>query len=332
MKRKTIKFMTAFLCIMLALSAVAFEASAANVTTVKAIPQNTTSAINYLKSNVGDIKGQYLVPGLMQSVTRTSDGKTVTTCSNMTPQGFCFADSGNYILISSYCNCGKHHRSVIYVIDASSKTYKTTLILDNNCHVGGIACLGGYIWVCDSTGGSYLRAYKMSSIKDAIGHNYWTVYTQAKRSVAVTPSFICAANSMLYIGTCLDSTSATICFYSLSGTSLSKKGSFKISGPNKLQGISIRDGYMIVTSSFGRKNISKAYVYKDKSGLFKKSGKTYSSAYKTFKLANMAEGVYIGSSYTYFLFESGAKIYRETSGTRPLDKYVRFSNSTLGIK
>ena len=251
MKKRILKVFVSALCFVLMTSCMLFEASAANVTTVKAIPQDTSAAINYMKKNVGAINGQYTIPGLMQTVTRTSDGKTVTTCSSMTPQGMCFADGGKYLLISAYCNCGKHHRSVIYVIEASSKAYKTTLILDNNCHVGGIACLGNYIWVCDSTGGSYLRAYKLSCVNDAIGHNYWTIYTQAKRAVATTPSYMCAANGMLYVGKFSETaTSTNIYYYSASGTTLTKKGYFTIKGPKKIQGISIRVNYMVITSSY----------------------------------------------------------------------------------
>ncbi|MBQ2803679.1 MAG: hypothetical protein IJF07_07255, partial [Lachnospiraceae bacterium] len=63
-----------------------------------------------------------------------------------------------------------------------------------------------------------------------------------------------------------------------------------------------------------------------------KSGKTYASPIKTLALPTMAQGCYIESNNTYFLFESGAEQYRRKPFASPLDKYLGFSNSTLGIK
>jgi hypothetical protein len=314
--------LTLSLCLFLA----PYQAGAeSNVTTVTAISQSTSSAWNYLKNNVGTIKASGLIPGLNKSVTRTSNGKTVTVCKGMVPQGITFA--GDYLLISAYCGCGKNHRSVIYVIDDKTRKYKTTLILDNSCHVGGLAKCGDYVWVCDSQSGKYLRAYKYSSVKDAIGHNYWTVYTQAKRAVATTPSYMCSANGCLYVGTFSEtSKTSNIYYYSVNGSALTKKGSFTISGVPKIQGISIRGSYMLITSSYGRTNKSKVYSYKFT------GPKKYTSPLKSFTFPNMAEGCYIGSSNAYFLFESGAATYRSSKNTMPLDKYVGLSNSVFGIK
>lgn len=302
--------------------------AASNVTTVKSISQSSDAAINLLKKNVGKIKKTGVIPGLKQAVTRTSNGKKVTTCDSMVPQGLTFA--GDYLLISAYCNCGKKHHSVIYVLEGSERIYKTTLILDVSCHAGGIAKSGKYIWVCDSNG-KCLRAYKYSSVEDAIGHNYWTVYTQAKRTVAVTPSHLCCANGCLYVGTFSEtSKTSKIYYYSVNGTTLSKKGFITVSGISKIQGISVREKYMVLTSSYGRTNKSKVYVFED-SSKFLTNKKVYKSPLETFEFPNMVEGCYIGSRNTYFLFESGAKTYRSSKNTMPLDKYVALSNSLLCI-
>lgn len=309
--------------------------AAERITTVASISQSRSSAINYLQNHVGTIQKQGTIPGLIKTVTRTRNGGSVTTCSGMVPQGMTFA--GDYLLISAYCNCGKEHRSVIYVLDGSTRKYQTTLILDDICHVGGLAKQGSYIWVCDSgiegAKEKYLRAYSYSDIADAIsvGANYWSVDAAEVRKVDVTPSYICSANGYLYVGTFhKDTETAKIYFYSVSGTELTQKGYFTISGIKQIQGISIRDKYMVVTSSYGRYNKSKVYVFENASG-FKASGVTYKTPKATYSFANMVEACYIGKNYTYFLFESGAKAYRTSPGTRPLDRYVAFSNETLTI-
>ncbi len=318
------------LAVVLCVTGASTLAFAANISTVEAITQDISAALTYAEENVGINSGAYTIPGLIQTVTRNSAGDTVQLCDGMVPQGMCFASNGDYLLISAYCNCGAGHRSVIYVINASTKAYETTLILDTSCHVGGIAAKGDYIWVCDTSSGNYLRSYKVQSMLDALTHKYWTVYTQSKIAVATAPSYMCCANGYLYIGKFSSTeTTSTIYYYSISGTSLSKVGSFTVTGIPKIQGISIRDGYMVLSCSYGRTNASDVYIFQD-SGLFKASGKTYAKASaRHYKLPNMVEACYVGSTYTYFLFESGAKTYRESANTRPLDKYVRYKSSDL---
>ncbi len=302
------------------------------VTTVSKIEQSRSSAINYMKKKVGSISKQELIPGLNKTVTRNKSGTSIATCTAMVPQGITFA--GDYLLISAYCKCGSSHKSVLYVIDSSTRKYITTLALDSTCHVGGLAKLGNYIWVCDSSGGKYrMRAYRYSDIQNAvkIGVNSWYLTNAAVRTVDTKPSYVCSANGMLYVGTYYeDQKTADIHFYKPSGTKLNHKGFFTISGVHNLQGISIRGDYMVVTASYGRYTDSDAYVYKDTKG-FTTPNKTYSKPIKNIKLANMVEGCYIGSSYTYFVFESGAKEYRKSPLTRPLDQYVGFANSKLGM-
>lgn len=329
------KLQTAIIWVLALSVLLSTQAFAANVTTVANIPQSTAAAVNYVKQQFGTPGNSYTIPGLMQSVTRTSNGSTVTTCSNMVPQGLTFCGPGEkYILISAYCNCGAGHKSVIYVIDTNTKAYQVTLITDTSCHVGGMAYDGNYIWVCDTqSGGKHLRAYKYSSVEDAIVHNYWTIYTQATVTVDTAPSFLCYANGYLYVGTFSETaTTAQIYFYQPNGKTIARKGSFTINGISKIQGMSIRSGNMVLSTSYGRRNTSKVYVFNDPIGRFATNGAVYHAANaRSFNLPNMAEGCYIGSGYTYFLFESGSKSYRESTGTMPLDKYLRLGNDRLGV-
>lgn len=333
MKRKLGRFLWGVICLAIVCSCIPVNSYAANVTTVANIPQNTTAALNYLAQNVGTVNAKYTIPGLMQSVTRDSTGQTVTTCNGMVPQAIAFAGSGKYLLISAYCECGQNHRSVIYMLDGETKEYIVTLILDANMHAGGIAWDGTYIWVCDSASGKYLRAYKYASALNAVGHNYWTLYTAAICPVACTPSYLCYTNNYLYVGTfSTTATTANIYYYSVNDAALTQEGCFTINGISKIQGISIRGNAMVITSSYGRTNASEIYIFNDPVNKFKVSGITYNASNARFySFANMVEGCYIGSTYTYFLFESGAKTYRESLNTRPLDQYIRYRSSDLGV-
>lgn len=333
MKYKRFLSALAWLLILCALlSATGF---AANVTTVANITQDTSAALDYLKTQFGTTGDTYTIPGLVQAVTRDTTGETVTTCDNMVPQGLAFCGpSGKYLLISAYCNCGASHRSVIYVIDASSKEYQVTLITDTTCHLGGLAYDGTYVWVCDSQSNpKCVRAYKYSSVEDAITHNYWTVYTQASCEVDATPSYMCYANDLLYIGTFSETASTMkMYFYETKDKTITKKGSFTVNGVSKIQGMSIRNGCMVLTSSYGRTNKSDAYIFTDPGSRFMRDGAVYNGENaRHLSLPNMAEGCYIGSTYTYFLFESGAKTYRGSANTMPLDQYIRLKHDVIGV-
>ncbi len=304
------------------------------VTTVARISKSSQKAIDYLEENVGPIDKMDTIPGLNKTVTRNSKETKVTTCSDMVPQGMTFA--GEYLLISAYCHCSKAHMPVIYVLDNDSREYLTTLILDEQCHVGGLARLGDYLWVCDSGPDSdhverFLRPYRMSDIDKAvqIGVNYWSLTALDEEPVKVKPSYLCAANGYLYVGTHYKTKEeARIYYYSANGATLNEVGHFTVKGINKIQGISIRDNTMILSCSRGAASVSHVYVYKDDSN-FTTDGAVYSEYDRAFSFANMVEACYIGKSYTYFLFESGAKEYRSKTGARPLDQYIGFKTTKL---
>ncbi len=305
---------------------------AKNVTTVAAITVSTSNADKYLKDNVGSPAVKNLIPGLRRTVTRTKDGATVTTCGNMVPQGLTFSD--DYLLISSYCACGSNHRSVIYVMDKSSKKYLTTLILDDICHVGGLAVQGGYLWVCDSgttaNPEKQLRVYAYSDVKNAVSLsiNYWTIDVVATQKVDTTPSYMCSANGYLYVGKFYEkSTTAKIYLYKTTGSKIALKTTFTIEGIKQIQGISVRGNYMIVTASYGRDKTSKVYIFKDDQGFTRE--KTYDKVSKTWNFPNMIEGCYMGATNTYFVFESAAKEYRYSLGTKPFDKYIGMNTNKL---
>lgn len=307
-------------------------------TKVESVSSNT-AALNYLKKNVGTVKKSGTIPGLKKAVTRKGMNGAVTTCDNMVPQGFTFA--GDYLLISAYCACGKSHRSVIYVMDSDTRKYLTTLIVDDMCHVGGLAKSGNYLWVCDTgtndKSEKILRGYDYSHIKAAVatGRSYYTLPSAVECTVAVSPSYMCSANGYLYVGKHYkENTTAKIYYYvfnnSLTDPEMKCKGSFTVDGVSKIQGISIRNNKMVITSSYGRRNYdtSKVYVYSDSSNFTTKNA-IYNKPIKKFNFANMVEGCYIGQNNTYFLVESAAKEYRYSLNTRPLDKYVSFDNATI---
>ena len=297
------------------------------------ISKVTGEADKFIKRNVRAAYKSYLIPGLNQAVTKDAAGK-IALCTGMVPQGLCFAYGGDYCLISAYCNCGFKHNSVIYVMDGKDKKLLTTLILDSSCHVGGIAAAGDYLWVCDSEKKA-LRAYKKSHITPVADKDYRYIRAAAVQETDVIPSFMCSANGYLYVGTFTSSALAnSISYYRVEEKEIKKAGRIIVEDVSCIQGISIRDDYMILTSSHGRNFSSQICIYKDEDGHFSEDEKTYKSQdiRRIIYMPNMIEQCYIGSTYTYFLFESGARSYRNSLLIRPFDKFIRFKNKRLGIK
>lgn len=78
------------------------------------------------------------IPGLAHTDVNGTD------CTNMVPQGICFAK--DYLIISAYDANGSCN-SVLYVISTADRSYLMTVVLPTKAHVGGVAFDGTYLWV-----------------------------------------------------------------------------------------------------------------------------------------------------------------------------------------
>lgn len=106
-----------------------------------------------------DVSASAVVPGAANTWLSSS-----VSCDAMVTQGLCLADATSangkrYLLVSAYCGSttrdsitgartgGDHnHKSVIYVVDADTKEYVTTIVLPTYGHVGGVCYDGKYVW------------------------------------------------------------------------------------------------------------------------------------------------------------------------------------------
>lgn len=78
--------------------------------------------------------------------------------------------------------------------------------------------------------------------------------------------------------------------------------------PTCSQGASFRNGKLMITRSFVRNPfISNNYV----SELYCYNGSNISTTVKKYILPPMAEGIYIGASYTYIIYESSSTIHHD---------------------
>lgn len=302
---------------------------------------NTSSSYNFYSL----ARTSFVMPGMEQTSVKG------VACTEMIPQGILYYDG--YIFITAYCG-GETHNSVIYVLNASSKSYITTLVLADKYHSGGITYANGYIWISNTSGGvGYLCYYSYSAIEEAI--NYASG-NSAVTSVAIADndsiqlasgykgSFITTYDGYLCVGEFNDSeynesegayddsVHGRISFYNTQTLLLGDLTSYKnITVPANAQGITFYEAnskvYLIINTSYGRNNPSFIHVYTTPSSV----GSMVLTRTKRIEMPCMVEGSTIYGSYTYFVFESCGDKYRSDNDTPDfvLGKVYGFTNSFI---
>lgn len=275
----------------------------------------------------------FVIPGLVNT------NVAGTNCGTMVPQGVCFA--GDYVLITAY-DSNNTANSVVYVmstVNNQNRYYLTTIVLNSKSHVGGIAYDGTNVWVCD--GGS-VGGIKYSTIQSIVasGAAYSVQSYFKKLAVNTTASYAAYYDSKLWVGDFNQTAEGTLYGYSISNkdtTSPTLTAKNRMTTPDRTQGVSIRDGAMILSRSYSRdigsaSYISELRVYKPDWANPTSTGFIYkNNAVKTMTMPPMAEGVIMGSTYTYVLFESVATVY--SMGTikckYPVDRICGFPTANL---
>jgi hypothetical protein len=272
------------------------------------------------------------IPGLINTNVNGSD------CSSMVPQGICFA--GNYLLVSAY-DSNKQYNSVIYVVsntDPANRKYLTTLVLPNKSHAGGITYDGYNIWVSSD---SKVGAFKYDKIRVVLasGARSSSISYISTPPVKTQSSFMTYYDGRLWVGNFNETSTGMLYGYKINSVSGSNPTlatsdrNFEV--PDRTQGVSFRDGKMILSRSYERSDelfdnyISEIRCYKPSWSSPTSTGLIYkNNAVSTLTLPPMVEGVFMASTYTYLLFESGAKEYYSTC-PYPVDRICALNISSL---
>lgn len=261
-----------------------------------------------------------------------------TGSRQMVPQGICIA--GDYMLITAYDSSGKEN-SVVYVLsneDATNRSFLTTLILPDKNHVGGITFDGRNLWIAKSTTG-YVSGLPYDLLKEAVatGDDNYTVASYSENLYCgVTASFISYGEDRLWIGTYRFGGTGCGMLYSYRlGTSqegmyLERESATQI--PPYAQGVTFleeqNDAYMLLSTSCGRYNDSKVYLYQ----MYEAQDGPGFLELARYNFPPMAEELVSDGVNTYFLFESAATCYgaaRYYRCTYPVDRISALSNQQL---
>ncbi len=290
----------------------------------------------------------FIMPGIEQ----TTVGQSV--CNRMIPQGSCYYDG--YIFLTAYCQeengTGSNltwssvHQSVIYVLDASTKDYITTMVMPNKSHAGGITYADGYLWVSHTGSGDtgYVYYYSYSEIKSTLEYvvNDSSVtaidlskITRGSASLGAgnKASFLTTYKGYLCVGEYYKDKNDTAKVYLYTPDVLRSGGEPEISVgtiPGNANGMVFytiaNKTYLLINANEGYLVPSFSYIYEINSV----TNKITSSYKKRMELPCMVEEAFIYGGRVYFVFESGAYKYREIEHQRMIAEGEGGLESVIG--
>lgn len=283
----------------------------------------------------------------------------LTDGENLVPQGIAYWAAKNWLLVSYYvdkydsANAGA---AVIAALDLNTNqtvgVYKFTKADGSafTAHMGGIA-VGTYnLYYTDGHHGiGYIPLTELTAETKTISISVGESVSIASINKGAETSYLSMSNGLLWTGNFYNKDYSKVpgkylsmmYGYEISGTdSASEFASLKaiaadptyvVAAPDsvdQIQGVAYRNGQIILSRSYGRKNASYLTIYSctlDKSSTVD-NPTVLSDKIKEVKSLPMSEGITLaGTNMLYNLFESGAAYYREgkdgkAKGSNPTDQ------------
>lgn len=283
----------------------------------------------------------------------------LTDGENLVPQGIAYWAAKNWLLVSYYvdkydsANAGA---AVIAALDLNTNqtvgVYKFTKADGSafTAHMGGIA-VGTYnLYYTDGHHGiGYIPLTELTAETKTISISVGESVSIASVNKGAETSYLSMSNGLLWTGNFYNKDYSKVpgkylsmmYGYEISGTdSASEFASLKaiaadptyvVAAPDsvdQIQGVAYRNGQIILSRSYGRKNASYLTIYSctlDKNSTVD-NPTVLSDKIKEVKSLPMSEGITLaGTNMLYNLFESGAAYYREgkdgkAKGSNPTDQ------------
>ncbi len=293
-----------------------------------------------------NFKESFLVPGLYEGII---------------PQGICFDETTGYLLITGYYEDGLYP-SMVMCVDQKNGKFISAHPLSNTegepyyGHAGGIAASQNTVYI---TTDSQCYTFSSSVLKET--KNNEEIRFTGKFKLNTLGSFACISNNILWTGDFIESddkerekvTNVTTLnngetFYAYCEGYILEDGlpsvnkinsdsngyipDYFLAIPEQVQGMAFtKTDKIIFSTSYGRKNDSKIYIFDDvliseKVGTIKVDGNNVDlfacnneSLVKEIVAPPMAEGLAEHYDGIYLIFESGAEKYRNHGGKSPLE-------------
>lgn len=283
----------------------------------------------------------------------------LTDGENLVPQGIAYWAEKNWLLVSYYvdkydsANAGA---AVIAALDLNTNqtvgVYKFTKADGSafTAHMGGIA-VGTYnLYYTDGHHGiGYIPLTELTAETKTISISVGESVSIASINNGAETSYLSMSNGLLWTGNFYNKDYSKVpgkylsmmYGYEISGTdsasefaslkAIAEKPTYVVAAPDsvdQIQGVAYRNGQIILSRSYGRKNASYLTIYSctlDKNSTVD-NPTVLSDKIKEVKSLPMSEGITLaGTNMLYNLFESGAAYYREGKdgkgkGSNPTDQ------------
>lgn len=283
----------------------------------------------------------------------------LTDGENLVPQGIAYWAEKNWLLVSYYvdkydsANAGA---AVIAALDLNTNqtvgVYKFTKADGSafTAHMGGIA-VGTYnLYYTDGHHGiGYIPLTELTAGTKTISISVGESVSIASINKGAETSYLSMSNGLLWTGNFYNEDypkvpgkyHSMMYGYEISGTdsasefaslkAIAEKPTYVVAAPDsvdQIQGVAYRNGQIILSRSYGRKNASYLTIYSctlDKNSTVD-NPTVLSDKIKEVKSLPMSEGITLaGTNMLYNLFESGAAYYREgkdgkAKGSNPTDQ------------
>lgn len=283
----------------------------------------------------------------------------LTNGENLVPQGIAYWAEKNWLLVSYYVDkydSADAGAAVIAALDLNTNqtvgVYKFTKADGSafTAHMGGIA-VGTYnLYYTDGNHGiGYIPLTELTAGTKPISISVRESVSIAGINSGAETSYLSMSNGLLWTGNFYNKDYSTVpgkyhsmmYGYEISGTdsasefaslkAIAEKPTYVVAAPDsvdQIQGVAYRNGQIILSRSYGRKNDSALTIYSctlDKSSTVD-NPTVLRDKIKEVKSLPMSEGITLaGTDMLYNLFESGAAYYREGKdgkgkGSNPTDQ------------
>ncbi len=316
------------------------------ITQTKVVEKTNILEIEDYGTFFNNFTENFVIPGLLEGII---------------PQGICFDETTGYMLISGYYEDGVFP-SMVMCIDQKSGEFVSAHPLSNTegepyfGHAGGIAASQNTVYITSDS-----RCYTFSSniLKEA--KNGEEIRFTGKFKLNTRGSFATIHNNILWAGDFIESddkdrekvTEVTTLnngetFYAYCEGYILEEGlpavkninsdstgyipDYFLAIPEQVQGMAFtKTDKIVFSTSYGRRNNSKIYIYDDvliteKIGTKKVDDKSIDlyacnneMLVKEIIAPPMSEGLAVHHDGIYLIFESGASKYRSNRGKNPLD-------------
>ncbi len=307
---------------------------------------NITETEDY-KNFFKEFKADFTIPGLLEGII---------------PQGICYIGELDAFAISGYYEDGLYPSMIMLVDEDSGKFIKAFPLqnVDGNDyfgHAGGLTASEDYIYI---TSEDTCYICEIDSLKHL--KNGEVLKFRSNFKLNTFGSFACYNDGILWTGDFIESSDkgrensrkiTTLgsgeTFYAYCEGYILKNGlpdvkkinsetngyipDYLLAIPEQVQGMSFtRSGKLVFSTSYGRKNDSKLYVFDDvflteRVGIYKIEETeidilacSSDLLKETIIAPPMAEGITESENGQYIIFESGAEKYRNHRGKYPTDK------------